>query len=317
MEENNDQYIYFKIVFNNQVIQMNYNTSFEEFKSKTIESLISEVLKIIGPKPLNTTPKDYTLYCPCGKILENNKLLSESKCNHLSQQEDFFKGKSKNEKYLLYKKEILEVNHEELSNEDKDKIFKKVFAENKKTKNEKQNINSKTSKQNNHIFALSNTLKYKIKECMKKKERGDRIDENGKSIYYFEHYYKELIEMGIDSNKAKAGLRYTNNNKGEAALMATDPEYNWNDQEYLFYDNNEVLSKDNFFSTCLNEIKKEYPYIENEGEINSRLIDIMNLINKNENEDNDGDNSNEEDNDNIYRSDSDISNDSNNFVFSI
>lgn len=315
MEESNDQYISFKIVFNNQVIQMNYNTSFEEFKSKTIENLIEEVLKIIGPKPLNTTPEDYTLYCPCGKILENKKLLSESKCNHLSKQENFFKEKIKNEKYLLYKKEILEVKHEELSNEEKDIIFKKVFVENKKTKNEKQNINSKTSKQNNQIFALSNTLKYKIKEYMEKKERGDRIEENGKTIYYFENYYKELIEMGIDSNKAKGSLRYTNNNKGEAALMATDPEYNWNGKEYLFFDNNEVLSKDKFISTCLNEIKKEYPYIENEGEINRRFIEIMNLINKSEDEDNDDDNSNEEDNDNIYRSDDDIDNDNNNFVF--
>jgi hypothetical protein len=49
MEDNRNLALFsFKIVFDNQIIQINYDTSFQEYNNQTIESLIEEVLKNSG-----------------------------------------------------------------------------------------------------------------------------------------------------------------------------------------------------------------------------------------------------------------------------
>ena len=90
--------------------------------------------------------------------------------------------------------------------------------------------------------------------------------------------------MGIDSNKIKAALRMTDNNKEEALLLATDPSFNIENREYLYYDNSEILNSDEFFKKCKEEVKKEYSNISNE-EIASRTKLIIKNINKKNNED--------------------------------
>ena len=60
----------FRIVFNNQLLEINYDSSFEEYKTETINSLIQKVLEKIGPQPLDTTNKNYVLLCSCGKAFE-------------------------------------------------------------------------------------------------------------------------------------------------------------------------------------------------------------------------------------------------------
>ena len=87
--------------------------------------------------------------------------------------------------------------------------------------------------------------------------------------------------MGINENKAKAALRFANNEKEEAVLIATDEEFYWDNKDFLFYDNNDVLSREKFESIVFDEIKKEYPFLDNE-EINSRLNIIINLAVKKE-----------------------------------
>ena len=49
----------FRIVFNNQLLEINYDPSFEEYKTVTIKSVIQKVLEKIGPQPLNTTSENY------------------------------------------------------------------------------------------------------------------------------------------------------------------------------------------------------------------------------------------------------------------
>ncbi len=270
-EEELDLYYSFKVVFNDQVIQINYDSSFKEFKTQTIECLIKEVLNKIGPKPLEKEPKDYILYCPCGNQLNQNELIYKAKCNHLIK-EDFEKEKKHEDKYVLCEKYEIEYEKEELTNDEIDKILKKAL-----NKTNSKNINKNNShRPKKKILSISESLKNKIKEYKIKEERGKKIIENNYSLHYKEEYYKELIEMGIDKNKAKASLRYAKNDKEEAALIGTEEEFYWDNKDYLFYDNNDVLTKENFNSLVYNEIKKEYPFL-NKEEIISNFNDIINL----------------------------------------
>jgi hypothetical protein len=120
-------------------------------------------------------------------------------------------------------------------------------------------------------------LKNKIKEYIIKEKRGSKILENSYELYYNENYYDDLIEMGFDENKVKAALRLTKNNKEEAVLICIDTEYFWDNKEYLYYDNSDVLTEDKFNKLCLEEIKKEYPFLE-QKEIYVRFNDIVKKI---------------------------------------
>ena len=279
--EEDSKYKSYKIVFNNQVILLTYDMSFPEFKQQTIESLINEVLENIGPKPLRKEPNDYNLHCSCGKILEQTILLSEPKCNH-SCQEDTLKEKIKNEKYFLVEKEnedwdIQNNEEKQLSKEEINDILKRIL-ENKQSNSIKKGNNEQKSQKTE--FTIPEGLKIKIKDYDVKKERGIKITEKEYSIFYNENYYKELLSMGIDKNKAKGALRFSNNNKEEAALISTDENFYWDNKEYLFYDNKDVISKDQFEKLCIQEIKKEYPFLQSEKEFNQRFKDIIELIEK-------------------------------------
>jgi hypothetical protein len=64
MEDNRNLSLFtFKIFFENQIIQINYDTSFKEYKIQTIDSLIEEALKNLGQKPMNKSPMDNLLLC--------------------------------------------------------------------------------------------------------------------------------------------------------------------------------------------------------------------------------------------------------------
>ncbi len=64
----------------------------------------------------------------------------------------------------------------------------------------------------------------------------------------------ELLKFDIQSNIIKTSLRMTHNRKEEAFLIANDESENWDDRNYLFYDNNDVLSTERYFELC----KKEF-----------------------------------------------------------
>ena len=82
------------------------------------------------------------------------------------------------------------------------------------------------------------------------------------------------------SNIAKAALRMNRNKKEESILLATNNNVSWDNKDYLFFDNNEVLSKNDFNLLCKEEIKKEFPLLNNEEEIQSRIKCIVNKIKK-------------------------------------
>ena len=88
--------------------------------------------------------------------------------------------------------------------------------------------------------------------------------------------------MDIDVNKAKAALRMARNQIADAVLIATDKQINWEDKKFLFYDNDELLDKDNLDENLIKEIKMEYPYL-NENQITERLEDIFILFREHKN----------------------------------
>ena len=264
----------FKIVFNNEILQMNYDTSFKEYQTQTIDSVIQQVLNKIGPKPLEKTSKDYTLYCSCGRPFNPNKLLSQAKCIHYTES-DFNKEKNKNEKFVLYENEKEEKYEKYISNYEIGSILMKVTGAKKVKK-----IKGIVPNDDNGNFPISENLKNKIKEYNTKKERGKKILDNSFSLKFNEQMYNELLEIGIESNKIKAALRMSNNIKEEALLLATDDNFNWENKDYLYYNNNEVLSNSEFNRLCKEEIKKEFPSIDDEEEISNRVTTIVNLVTK-------------------------------------
>ena len=285
-----NEYISFKIVFNNKVILLTYNIFFPEFEKQTVESLIKEVLNKLCPKPVNNSPKDFILHCPCGQILEHQKKLNENLCKHPCL-EDFAKiSKIKKGGYLLIEKEEMEEEEKDqkLSEEEINQLIKKEFSKkgSQKSKNPIESFQNKSM----NSFAISRILINKIKKLKEKEERGQILFTNVKTIYYNEEYYKDLLEMGIDKNKAKAALRITNNNKEEAALISTDDNTHFGDLEFLYYDNEDILTKEKFENLCLREIRKEYPFIESNDEIKIRFNEILNKI-KNEEKDENENNS--------------------------
>ena len=289
-ESKKNEFISYKIVFSNKVILMTYDTSFPEFREQTIESLIKEVLSKLGPKSSNKAPNDFNFHCPCGQILEHKIKLSNNLCIH-PYLEDFQKCKLENGGYLLDEKQKIEEEiNEKLSEEEINQLIKQVFPE-----KEHQECNSQIDNEKIHSFAISKNLINKIKELKKKEERAKRLIETSSIVYYNEEYYKDLVEMGIDKNKAKAALRETHNNKEEAALLSTDNNICFEYADFFYCDNEDVLTKEKFENLCLEEIQKEYPFIDNKDEIKIRFKEILNKISKDE-ENNSG-NKNSEEND--------------------
>ena len=275
----------FRVAYNNQLLELNYNTSFEEYKTETIKSVIQKVLEKIGPQPLNKTSENYNLICSCGKPFDQNQLISKSKCDHY----EVFNNpdapsKNKNEKFLLVEKNNIEQNNknknnELLSNHEISEILMKATGA-KKLKLVKIVPESK-----NIDFPISDNLKAIIKELQTKKERGNKLSSNYFDLKYNEDYYQEMLEMGLDNNKIKAALRITRNRKQEAILLASEPSFDVNDnRDYLYCENNEVLSNNEFKKKCKEEVKKEYPNIH-EDDIASRTKMIIKAVNKkNDNE---------------------------------
>ena len=262
----------FKIVFDIQILEIKYDTSFKEYQDQTIDNVIQQVLDKIGPKPAIGASKDYTLLCSCGRPYDPNKKLSSAKCSHYFEQ-DFNVEKNKNEKFLLYKNEKFEKYDKYLSDNEISNILMKATGA-----KEAIMLSGLVPKKEN--FPISDNLKNKIREYYIKKERGTRIVNNSYDLKYNEIYYKELLEVGIPNNIAKAALRMNHNKKEESILLATNNNVSWDNKDYLFFDNNEVLSKNDFNLLCKEEIKKEFPLLNNEEEIQSRIKCIVNKIKK-------------------------------------
>ena len=277
----------FRIVFNDQLIELNYDPSFEEYKTITIKSVIEKVLEKIGPKPQTTTSDNYVLLCSCGKSFNPDKLISNSKCDHYTIFKD--QSKNKNEKFLLIEKSNKEQINKEISDKNDlltnfeiSQILKQVTGAKRitplKVVPESKNVN----------FPISENLKKVIKELKEKKELGAKILAKSCELKYDEKKYEELLEIGIESNKIKAALRMTYNSKEDALLLATDPTFNIEGKEYLYCENNEVLGERELMKKCKEEIKKEYPNLYEE-EISRRakiVIDVVGRKNGDNKEDN-------------------------------
>ena len=277
----------FRIVFNDQLIELNYDPSFEEYKTITIKSVIEKVLEKIGPKPQTTTSDNYVLLCSCGKSFNPDKLISNSKCDHYTIFKD--QSKNKNEKFLLIEKSNKEQINKEISDKNDlltnfeiSQILKQVTGAKRitplKVVPESKNVN----------FPISENLKKVIKELKEKKELGAKILAKSCELKYDEKKYKELLEIGIESNKIKAALRMTYNSKEDALLLATDPTFNIEGKEYLYCENNEVLGEREFMKKCKEEIKKEYPNLYEE-EISRRAKIVIDVVGR-KNGDNKDDN---------------------------
>ena len=275
----------FRIVFNNQLLEINYDPSFEEYKEVTINSVIQKVLEKIGPKPLNKGSENYVLICSCGKAFDSGQLISKSKCEHFNYFNDTKNpSKSKDEKFLLVEKTQKEQsaknkNSDLLTNFEICQILMKATGA-KKIKNIKVFPENK-----NQNFQISENLKAKIKEFQAKKDKWLKLTRNLHEPRYNEGFYQEFLEMGIESNKIKAALRITHNIKEEALLLATDPNFSIENRDYLCYDNSEILSSIEFMNKCKEEVKKEYPNLFDE-EISSRTKIIIKEVNKKNNNDN-------------------------------
>ena len=277
----------FRIVFNDQLIELNYDPSFEEYKTITIKSVIEKVLEKIGPKPQTTTSDNYILLCSCGKSFNPDKLISNSKCDHYTIFKD--QSKNKNEKFLLIEKSNKEQINKEISDKNDlltnfeiSQILKQVTGAKRitplKVVPESKNVN----------FPISENLKKVIKELKEKKELGAKILAKSCELKYDEKKYEELLEIGIESNKIKAALRMTYNSKEDALLLATDPTFNIEGKEYLYCENNEVLGEREFMKKCKEEIKKEYPNLYEE-EISRRAKIVIDVVGR-KNGDNKDDN---------------------------
>ena len=147
-------------------------------------------------------------------------------------------------------------------------------------------------------FPISDNLKNTIKEYYIKKERGIKIVGNSFDLKYNETLYNELLGVGIPNNIAKATLRICHNNKPNALLLANNTGVIWNNKDlYLFFDNNEVLSINDFNLLCKEEIKKEFSHLKNDEEIKTMVKIIIKRIKKENSGNNnieDGDESEEE-----------------------
>ena len=291
MEENQNSHKTFPVVFNNKIIQIDYNKLFPEYKEQTVKSLIELVLEKSGQSKINKNVNSYSLFCPCGNKLDSSKFLDETLCGHKfleNNMKNGFKGK-----YLLIENQQQDIidkikeNEKEFSKEEIDKIYneKKEIMKPKKNLKKKNNNND----MNNNIneldekvkkpFIITNEFKERISEYIKKEERASKILLHNYSLFYDENHLLTLLSMGINENKAKAALRMARNQINDAVLIATDKELNWVREEYLYYSNEELLDKNNLDENLKKEIKKEYPFL-NEQQISERILDIFEALGK-------------------------------------
>ena len=71
----------FQIVFNNKVIQIDYDRSIPENKKITVESLIKSVLDKCSPNHNSKNISKYNLFCSCGSKIDLSGLLDNNLCN--------------------------------------------------------------------------------------------------------------------------------------------------------------------------------------------------------------------------------------------
>ena len=76
----------------------------------------------------------------------------------------------------------------------------------------------------------------------------------------------------------------TNNIKEDALLLATDPTFNIETRDYLFCENNQVLSNYEFMKKCKEEVKKEFTDLL-EDDITSRTKMVIKMVSKKNNND--------------------------------
>ena len=74
----------------------------------------------------------------------------------------------------------------------------------------------------------------------------------------------------------------TNNIKEDALLLATDPTFNIETRDYLFCENNQVLSNYEFMKKCKEEVKKEFTDLL-EDDITSRTKMVIKMVSKKNN----------------------------------
>ena len=291
MEDNPNSHKIFPIVFNNKIIQIDYNKLFPEYKDQTVKSLIELVLEKSGQNKINKNVDSYNLFCHCGNKLDFAKLLDENLCEH-----QFLENKMKNGfkgKYLLIENQEQDIidkikeNEKEFSKEEINKIFneKKEIKKPKKILKKKNNnidMNNNINELEEKIkkpFIITDEFKKRISEYIKKEERASKILLHNFSLFYDENHLLTLLSMGINENKAKASLRMARNQINEAVLIATDKTFNWERQEYLYYSNEELLDKSNLDENLKKEIKKEYPFL-NDQQIMERILDIFESLGK-------------------------------------
>ena len=93
----------FQITFNDKVIEISYDKSFPEFRTKTVQSLkkflIETVLDKLSQPESKKEINNYCLFCPCGEELELTKFLNKNLCEHKYLEKD--NKKNLGEKYLL------------------------------------------------------------------------------------------------------------------------------------------------------------------------------------------------------------------------
>ena len=293
MEDNPNSHRIFPIVFNNKIIQIDYNKLFLEYKEQTVKSLIELVLEKSGQSKINKNINAYDLFCPCGNKLDFSKFLDENLCEH-----EFLENNMKNGfkgKYLLIEKtdqgiidKIIE-NDKELSKDEINKIFNEkkeiiiIPKKNLKKKNTNvdtnNNVYNELNENSKKPFIITNEFKKRLSEFFKKEERARKILLNDFSLFYDENHLLTLLSIGINENKAKASLRMARNQINEAVLIATDKEFNWERKEYLYYSNEELLDKNNLDENLKKEIKKEYPFL-NDEQIMNRILDIFEVLGK-------------------------------------
>ena len=280
MKDNSESNKVFQIIFNNRVIEIDYDKSFPEFKNETVKSLIELVLEKLSQPESKKEINKYTLFCPCGSELELTKHLSENICEHKFLEND--NKKNLGEKYLLIEKQDenilnkIQQNEQPLSKKEFDEIFQeKKQTKAKKGQKKKKNDNNKNIKP----FIITDAFKKKIKKDITRDERAKTIISRGFPLFYNENHLKTLLSMGIDDKKAKAALRISKDQLEEAILYATDKDLNWDGKEFLFYDNNDLIDESNLNENLKKEVQKEYPFL-NEEQVKQRIIDIFEILTK-------------------------------------
>ena len=283
----------FQIVFNNKVIQIDYDRSIPENKKITVESLIKSVLDKCSPNHNSKNISKYNLFCSCGSKIDLSGLLDNNLCDHKFVEMN--NKKQLNERYLLIENQSnehlreIQENEKELTANDIDKIFelkKNVRPKKKKNKQEKGNKEKEDLIDSKKTFIITEEFKQKLNKYIIKFERAKKILSSGYSVFYNEEYLVLLLSMGIENNKAKSALRFSNNNLEVATLIATDEKFAWEGRNYLSYDNDELMTKDRIDENLKAEIKKEYPFLKDENQINDRAKEILDLLVKDNSSDN-------------------------------